>query len=83
MKGTAMRWYLGSMNDGLFIIDKPPRPSTDAIVYGNDNPNAPDLVLPVWPLSVERAQAIIDAHNSLLLENAGADPNQLEIPGVG
>jgi hypothetical protein len=80
MKGTAMRWYLGSMNDGLFIIDKPPRPSTDAIVYGNDNPNAPGLVLPVWPLSVERAQAIVDAHNGTAQT---VNPNQLEIPGVG
>jgi len=23
------RWYLGSMNDGRFIIDTPPRPSNE------------------------------------------------------
>lgn len=27
-------WYVGSQNDGLFIIDQPPRPSTDDITTG-------------------------------------------------
>ena len=26
------RWYVGAKNDGLFIIDKPPRPSNDDVV---------------------------------------------------
>jgi len=27
-----MKWYVGAKNDGLFIIDKPPRPSNDDVV---------------------------------------------------
>lgn len=53
-------WYLGSMNDGLFIIDRPPRPSTDDI-----NPNVgPDVVLNVTNLPQEKAEAIVAAHNA-------------------
>jgi len=61
----ANRWYLGSMNDGLFIIDKPPSPS------GTDVPpgvyaNSPDMILNVTALTQERAQAIVDAHNDAI-----------------
>lgn len=57
----SMTWYLGSMNDGLFIINTPPRPSTDDVWF--DRPDGPTLVLNVVALSEERAQAIVDAHN--------------------
>ena len=56
------RWYLGSMNDGLFIIDAPPRPSTDDVFH--DRTNGPSLVLNVVALTSEQAQAIVDAHNA-------------------
>lgn len=60
----ASRWYLGSMNDGLFIIDKPPRPSTDDIVY--DRKDGPSLVLNVTDLPLAKAAAIVEAHNAAL-----------------
>jgi len=55
------RWYLGSLNDGLFIIDAPPRPSTDDSWH--DRPDGPEMVLNVTALSHEQAQAIVAAHN--------------------
>ncbi len=58
------RWYLGAMNDGLFIINTPPRPSTDD--QWHDRPNGPTLVLNIVALTHERAQAIVDAHNAAL-----------------
>lgn len=56
------RWYLGSMNDAMFIINTPPRPSTDDVWH--DRPDGPTMVLAVEGLTVERVQAIIDAHNA-------------------
>lgn len=55
------RWYLGSMNDGLFIIDAKPRPSTDDQVH--DRRDGPTVVLNATGLSNDKAQAIADAHN--------------------
>lgn len=57
-------WHLGSMNDGLFIIDKRPCYSEEGCF--DDCPNAPDLVLNVVALTHEQAQAIVDAHNAAL-----------------
>lgn len=37
-KHTKGPWYVGAMNDRLFIIDAPPRPSTDDIVFGGSGP---------------------------------------------
>lgn len=67
------RWYLGAMNDGLFIINTPPRPSTDDIWH--DRPDGPTLVLNVVALSQEQAQAIVDAHNRHLQD---ADSKELD-----
>lgn len=58
------RWYLASMNDGLFIINRPPRPSNDG--GPGDVPNAPTLVLPISGLAEERASDIVNAHNTAL-----------------
>lgn len=60
-----MKWYLGSMNDGLFIINAQPRS------VGTDYPNhertdGPDMVLNVTDLPLAKAQAIVDAHNAQL-----------------
>ena len=57
-------WHLGSMNDGLFIIDTPPRPSTDEVYH--DHKDGPTMVLNVTELPHEKAQAIVDAHNRAL-----------------
>lgn len=59
------KWQLGSMNDGLFIIDTQPRPSTDEVWH--DRPDGPTLVLNVVALTSEQAQAICDAHNADVL----------------
>lgn len=55
-------WYLGSLNDGLFIINTPPRPSTDEVWH--DRPDGPTLVLNVVALEQEQSQAIVDVHNA-------------------
>lgn len=55
-------WHLGSMNDGLFIINTPPSPAgTDVGPW--DNPNGPTMVLNITDLPVGKAQQIVDAHN--------------------
>jgi hypothetical protein len=65
------KWHLGSMNDGLFIIDTPPRPSTDDIHA--ERTDGPSIVLKVHGMSVTDAQAICDAHNSALATSEGSD----------
>jgi len=60
---SAVKWYLGSMNDGLFIINAPPSPSgTDVGPWMNSN--GPTMVLNVTDLPDHKAQAIVDAHNA-------------------
>jgi hypothetical protein len=56
-----MRWYLATMSDGLFIINRPPRPSTDDQVHDRDD--GPDLVLNVSGVDPQLAREIVDAHN--------------------
>jgi len=56
-------WHLGSMNDGLFIINAPPSPAgTDVGPW--DNPRGPTMVLNIVDLPVGKAQKIVDAHNA-------------------
>ena len=70
---VGIRWYLGSMNDGLFIIDQPPSPS-GADVGPHVKANGPKLILNVTDLPGEKAQAIVDAHNAALTAaKAGED----------
>lgn len=57
-------WYLGAMNDGLFIINRPPRPSTDYMMH--DRPDGPSLVLNITDLPAAKATAVVDAHNATL-----------------
>lgn len=58
------RWYLGAMNDALFIIDQPPRPSNDDVVHERGGAAiAPGVV------GAERedyAKKIVDAHNAVV-----------------
>jgi hypothetical protein len=56
------RWYLGALNDGLFIINAPPSPCGADIPPDWGKP--PTMVLNVVGLSQEHAQAIVDAHNT-------------------
>lgn len=60
------RWYLAAMNDGLFIIDAPPRPSTDD-AFNERDVNA---IAYVGYSAQDEAMAhqIIDAHNASLEE---------------
>lgn len=58
------KWYLGSMNDGLFIINTPPSPDNDNPWF--DTPHGPSMVLNVTDLTEKKAQAICDAHNAEL-----------------
>ena len=59
----ADRWYVGSMNDGCFIINKPPRPSHDYPVH-----DAEVKCITGFPsncaATFKVAQAICDAHNA-------------------
>lgn len=61
---TAAHWHLGTMNDGLFIIDAVPRPSTDDVVH--DRTDGPTLILNVTDLPHTKAEAIADAHNAAI-----------------
>lgn len=61
-KGADERWYLGAQNDGLFIINRPPRPSNDDV----DPDSGPTLAIPVAGISRQAAQTIVDAHNAAL-----------------
>lgn len=65
-------WHLGSMNDGLFIINCPPRPSTDDVYH--ERTDGPTLVLNVTDLPVKKAQAIVDAHNTAIRAYLAASP---------
>lgn len=58
------QWYLGTLNDGLFIINKPPRPSSEDAWH--DRPDGPSLAISVSGLGVARAQSIVTAHNAAL-----------------
>ena len=58
------RWYLSSMNDGLFIINTPPRPSTENVWH--DRSDGPTLVIPIHEMDHKMAQKICDAHNAAL-----------------
>ncbi len=59
------KWYLGSLNDGLFITDTPPSPA------GTDIPadwgkGCGDFAINVSGLSLRTAMAIVDAHNAFI-----------------
>lgn len=63
---ASERWYIGTMNDALFIINTPPRPITDDPWH--DRPGGPTMVLQTWPLKPVEVQAIVDAHNAPLVD---------------
>ena len=54
-KHTPGPWHVGSQNDGLFIINQPPRPSTDDIRFGTDGPTVIGAVY--WQTDPDESQA--------------------------
>lgn len=64
MSEMKHEWFLGSMSDGLFIINMPPRPSTDDV--WPERPDGPTIALSATDLPVKKAQAICDAHNAVI-----------------
>lgn len=77
---AALReWHLGAMNDGLFIIDAPPRPSTDDIVH--DREDGPTMILNVTDLPEAKAQAVVNAHNAAIHALAAEKEASDRVPG--
>jgi len=72
-------WHLGAMNDGLFIINAPPRPSTDDIVH--DREDGPTMILNVTDLPEAKAQAIVNAHNAAIHALAAKKEASDRVPG--
>lgn len=58
MTANNKKWYVGAMNDGLFVIDAPPRPSTDDIT---DQPNVNVIV--AMGTNREAADLLVAEHN--------------------
>jgi hypothetical protein len=57
------RWYLGAMNDAIFIINRRPSPAgTDVEPHMKED--GATLILRTHPLARAEAQAIVDAHNA-------------------
>jgi len=60
MNGT---WYIGTMNDGLFIIDQPPQPAPVDYTCGMNH----DLnVIAAMGNDKARTEAIVAAHNEAI-----------------
>jgi hypothetical protein len=57
------KWYIGTMNDGLFIIDRPPKPvPVDYLTIGD-----PELkVIAAMGNDKIRAEEIVAAHNEVV-----------------
>lgn len=60
--GERERWHIGTMNDGLFIINTKPQPAPVDYPF-HDRKDGPTLVIPVSALGSERANEIVTAHN--------------------
>lgn len=58
-KFTPGPWYVGSQNDMLYVINKPPRPS-------NDHPNHEADVTTIAQVSINRSLHAYDANASLI-----------------
>ncbi len=75
-KTETTAWYVGAQNDGLYIIDHPPRPSTDDI-----NPEQDVSVIAKvydandWLITKERADLIAEA--GTVLHETGMGPREL------
>lgn len=57
------KWYIGTMNDGLFIIDQPPQPAPVDYACAIDH----DVnVIAAMGNDKVRAEAIVEAHNKVV-----------------
>jgi len=60
---TNYKWYIGTMNDGLFIIDQPPQPAPIDYACGIDH----DVnVIAAMGNDRIRTEAIVAAHNETI-----------------
>lgn len=57
------RWYLGAMNDGLFIIDEPPQPAP--VDYFCDADHDTEVIVAMGT-DRTKAEMIITAHNAAI-----------------
>ncbi len=71
----ADRWYLASKNDGLFIINSPPRPSTDD--QNHDRTDGPTVVLSITELPEKKGAEVVAAYNRAMLANRTPAGNKL------
>lgn len=62
-KMTTGKWYLGAMNDGLFIIDAPPQPAP--VDYFCDVDHDVNVIVAMGT-DRTKAEAIIEAHNAAI-----------------
>lgn len=60
------KWYVGAMNDALFVIDAPPRPSTDDIT---EQPNV--NVIAACGTDFEGAYRMVAEHNAAPASRTG------------
>jgi hypothetical protein len=65
------RWHLGSLNDGLFIVNRRPTPCGTDLAAGAPNGDPATVVLNITELPDAKAQAIVDAHNAAVEAFAG------------
>jgi hypothetical protein len=71
-------WHIGTMNDGLFIINAPSRPSNDDVWH--ERPDGPTVILNVTELPAEKAVKIVEVMNRI---SGLASPSPIpEAPGV-
>jgi hypothetical protein len=68
------KWYVATMNDGIFIINTKPHPAPVDYV----NPNAPEPTMVISMRSGSReaeelAQQIVNAHNAEIGEDSDAN----------
>lgn len=60
----SCRWYVGTMNDAVFIIDKPPRPApVDDLTAGDQETNCIAALGAGTVETCRAAKAIVAAHN--------------------
>lgn len=66
MKQSNTKWYVATMNDGLFIVNRPPHPAP--VDYVNTNSTPPETVIPLRhndAIMQAVAEEIVAAHNAV------------------
>lgn len=73
MNTNNKKWYVGAMNDGLFVIDAPPRPSTDDITEQSVN------VIAALGTNREAADLLVAEHNKRVETIRTIEQNRADI----